>query len=493
MRPVSSRIFGSTSVLLLAGFVAALLVRLASLDARQVWIDEAFTQFALSLDWRDLIADRLSAGHSPLYFVLLKALGFDPASILPLRAASAVMDAAACTIFGATVLRIKGRRAAALGMALYALSPLLLVWSQNARPYAMMMLALAIGIHGAAAVIGAAQRYGGNRRESVVMALGLTLAALTLTAGAIAVLLVILVPLAVSPLRQEPEGWLKASILPLVGVAAMASAVSLPAAVLQSGTYWTDRAAPFSLGVLADLARALIVGDRFRPDELPLVLGTVPGWWATILGGLLFGWGAFRGLRDLRRTPALLPFASLAVAYPLVLIVLSTSTSLLIPRYFLPALGPALMLAGAGLATVRGRAGAWLAAGTLLAASLLALNQSLVQGPQHRPDLIRAADLILAGREPGTTLFRAPDDGVGFDLMAILLPRALGPDPNPKVTAASPTDLARALTERRPAWLVTRTETWNAYKALVPAPDCLLADGGTTLAYWGRHPPRNCP
>jgi hypothetical protein len=150
------------------------------------------------------------------------------------------------------------------------------------------------------------------------------------------------------------------------------------------------------------------------------------------------------------------------------------------------------MLAGVGLAAVRGRAGPLLCGATLVTFALFALNQSLMRGPQHRADLLHAADLILTDRPLGATVYRAPDEGLGFDLMAILLPRALGPQPDPQVVAASPQDIARALAGGGPAWLVTTPETWPAYRAALPPPDCLIRKDRMTFASWGSVPALGC-
>jgi hypothetical protein len=84
----------------LTGFALALALRLASLDHRTLWVDEALTQYAVSLDWAALMRDRIAAGHSPLYFLAMKALGIAPGDIHALRIASALMDSAACGVLG---------------------------------------------------------------------------------------------------------------------------------------------------------------------------------------------------------------------------------------------------------------------------------------------------------------------------------------------------------------------------------------------------------
>jgi uncharacterized membrane protein len=57
---------------LLAATLAALGVRLFRLDYRGMWTDEFHTLHAILLPWRELIFERMRAGHLPTYFILMK-------------------------------------------------------------------------------------------------------------------------------------------------------------------------------------------------------------------------------------------------------------------------------------------------------------------------------------------------------------------------------------------------------------------------------------
>jgi hypothetical protein len=467
--------------ILLAGFALALALRLATLDRREVWIDEALTQFALSLDWSALIADRLAAGHSPFYFLLLKALGLDPGHVLPLRALAALLDATACTLLGATVLRIAGTRAALFGMLLYAASPVLIAWGQNARPYALMMAFLALGLFGAAGLLGTANR---NRADAMCFAIGLTGAALTLTAGAIAALIVAVTTFSATPKHQQ-RTLLPALTPPLAALAVMAVMVTTPAVRSQSQTYWTERVAPFGAEALVSLLRGLTLGDRLSQGEVQHVLGIIPWQAATVFALAALGVAIAAAVPVLRRAPALLPFAALSLVYPVLLLALSLSTSLLIPRYFLPALGPTLMIAGIGLAVLsRRRWGRAPVAAALTVCTILAVHHALSLGPRRSDAPRKLAAIVLSDPAPGTTLLRAPGDWVGFDTMAEILPRALGPAPNPRVIEAAPDAIPDVLAG--PAFLVLHEALWrDVYRAALPRPDCLWPSGPAILAYWG--------
>lgn len=466
-----------------AGFALALALRLATLDRREPWLDEALTQFALSLGWADLIADRLAAGHSPAYFLALKAAGFDPAQVLPLRLASTVCDAAACGVLGAAVQRVSGARAALIGMAFYAASPVLIGWAQNARPYALMMLCLAIGLYGAVGLLSADRRRG----DAAAFALGLAGAAITLSAGAIAAALVLLAPLLRPGARAWPPAWRRAAWLPLLGIVTMIVAVTAPAVQTQAPTYWTERVASFGPEALAALARGLVMGDRLAAAEAQALLGVIPWQVVTLVAGALIALGIGRALRDLRHRPALLPFAVLALGYPALLLGLSLGTSLLIPRYVLPGLSAALMLAGIGFAQLsRRRHGPALTAAALVAFAALALHHARALGVTRHPVPGQVAAVVLADPAPGTQLFRAPGDWIGFDTMAEVLPHALGPAPNPRVTEAAPPRVRAALGQG-PVFLALHEGPWRArYAAALPTPDCLWTFGPAVLAYWGK-------
>ena len=139
------------TLIILGAITLAFAARCASIDVRQVWLDEALTQYAVSLDWSGLMANRISAGHSPFYFLAMKTVGLDGSDLRALRIASAAMDSLAAGVFAMAVTRCAGVRAGVFAALFYALNPLLLFWGQNARPYGMLMMWLAIGSAGAAA------------------------------------------------------------------------------------------------------------------------------------------------------------------------------------------------------------------------------------------------------------------------------------------------------------------------------------------------------
>ncbi len=74
--------------------------------------------------------------------------------------------------------------------------------------------------------------------------------------------------------------------------------------------------------------------------------------------------------------------------------------------------------------------------------------------------------------------------------MAEVLPRALGPSPNPRVIEAAPDALPAVLAG--PTFLVLHEALWrDRYRTALPRPDCLWRSGPAVLAYWGA-PRRDC-
>ncbi|PZQ99734.1 MAG: hypothetical protein DI533_03525 [Cereibacter sphaeroides] len=475
----------------LGGALFAFALRLATLWTRDVWIDEALTQYALSLDWKGLIADRVSAGHSPVYFLLLKALGLDPANLVGLRAASAVLDSMACGVLGFAVARHVGLRAAVFTQSLYALQPVLLIWAQNARPYALMMLMLAIALLGAMEVI---VSRGQRRWPGWLVATGLVGASITLTGGLIAATLIAVSPLASARFRSDTplcRHWLRLLRVPVAAAVAMLVIVTLPHVVTASDTYWTLRAVPFGTGSLVDLVQSYAIGDRLAWRDMTRVIG-VASTQLTILGVLVvMAAAALKGVIYLRWRPAFIPLFALAFAFPLLFLGMSLYTSLLVPRYFLPAMGATTALAGIGLAEwSRTPAGVVVAAVLMLVVAIFAVNQSLAPGMGRNAVSRQMADIILPLSDDRTQVLTMRGDYVGVDLRTEILPASLGRRGHPTVRDADPTQTARLLQEGAPVFLIATRDAWdNAYAPVLPPPGCQWQLNAWVLAYWGKAGP----
>ncbi len=144
--PLSTR--RETLSIALGAFLLTLAVRLPTLGRQSLWIDEVFTSDAIALSWPGLIAERLSNGHFPTYFLLLKGVGLSGSSEMLLRLPSALFESAAAAIFAVIAHQLGGRIAAVVTAILFAFLPILVFYGQEARPYAMMLFSLAIMMTG---------------------------------------------------------------------------------------------------------------------------------------------------------------------------------------------------------------------------------------------------------------------------------------------------------------------------------------------------------
>lgn len=119
----------------------ALVLRVVGLATTNLWLDEANSWLVATLSWHDMIGNLRASPLGPLYFVALKLwIGAFGDSVASLRAPSLVAGVLLVPVTWAIGARAVSRRAATLGAALVALSPLHLYFSREARMY--MPLAL---------------------------------------------------------------------------------------------------------------------------------------------------------------------------------------------------------------------------------------------------------------------------------------------------------------------------------------------------------------
>lgn len=476
----------------LAGTALAAGLRIASLGVRPVWLDEALTLHALSLDWTALVTERISAGHSPVYFLAMKAIGLDGGNLLHVRLASAMMDSLACGLLAAAVVRVAGARAGAIAAVFYALNPLVMYWGQNARPYGMLMMWIALAIHGASGLISRAAQGPLSRADAMTLSMGLAGAAATLTAGTIAAALVAVSPFATHALRADRAFrvlWARALILPGLVAIAMVALVSLPHAEAMQGVYWTGRYAPASLRSAGIILLETVAGDRYA--QIAPAFASQGGIVVLALSvlALLLSCAA-QPLRTLPQRSGLLPLVVLAVAYPAILLGVSLSTSLMVARYFLPAVAALLMLAAIGAAGLsRTRTGSALLCITISGLAVLALNQSLNSGWPRDPVARQMSGLILALPHPGTRVFVDPSDDVGMALQTDLLIERPHATTFPTIEIAVPDRVKAAIAGGAPVFLGIETRFWNqGFAAALPVPVCQWTVGGAVLAYWAPRP-----
>ncbi|MDX6674086.1 MAG: mannosyltransferase [Solirubrobacteraceae bacterium] len=126
---------------MLALTLLAAALRFATLDQQSLWLDESYAiediarPFGAMLEWV-----RAKEGSPPLYFVLAwgwaKLFG---AGDVGLRSLSALAGTATVPLVYAAGAAVASRRAGVVAAALTAVSPLMVWYSQDARPYALLV------------------------------------------------------------------------------------------------------------------------------------------------------------------------------------------------------------------------------------------------------------------------------------------------------------------------------------------------------------------
>lgn len=135
-------------IIALTIFLAALLLRLHGIGARPFWYDEILTVHRAALPWRAMLGDALREHHSPLYFLAVAPFdtGRDPQFWL--RLPSAVLGAAAVLLAFLNARRVAGLGAGVAAALILGLTPTQIAYSQEARSYALVIVAILLALHG---------------------------------------------------------------------------------------------------------------------------------------------------------------------------------------------------------------------------------------------------------------------------------------------------------------------------------------------------------
>lgn len=166
-------------------FLACLALRLPALGDLPLWFDEVVTAESIQLPWRALRRERLHVGHFPTYFFFLKLLGFGGASEWMLRIPSVLFDCAAGGVVALIAARLAGWRCAVPAALLYATFPILIIYAQEARPYAAQLFFTTLAMYGQIMVL---RGEGSLRRSFALATVGSLGAVLVIPAGAVIVI-----------------------------------------------------------------------------------------------------------------------------------------------------------------------------------------------------------------------------------------------------------------------------------------------------------------
>lgn len=402
LRPLSRRISwaglatsGAADFVLL--FAIALALRLYGLADKPLWLDEVTTQMRVNLPLHGLLVDSLQNHHVPTYFLLVSALspGTNP---WLLRLPSTLAGAFAAAIGGAVGRTLGGRPAGLISGLLLAAAPVMVQFSQDARPYALMLATLLLAVWGLVRLATDAEAAGGDWRRGLgpwaAFLLG-SLGALAVSGDAAPFLLVANV--AVWPIAKRCEGrirrqflirWVTSQAILLLTLAPLYLAMNRAV-----GGHYRDS---FAWLPPLDILRIWhIAADVYLLRIANLVnLHLLPASLPAIGVGLAVPLLAAAGVIALKGRPAAQTILVLAaLAMPVMLFLVQPARPLWLPRYLLWSAAAALILAGIGAAWLTRRLPA-----IAIAASAILLAWNLA--PYYHSETVPRWDLAAAAVAP---------------------------------------------------------------------------------------------
>ena len=122
-------------------FLLAFALRLYRLDGQSIWVDEGISLHLATSSLAEIVANRAANIHPPLYFFLLKGwVTLAGVSIFSARFSSAMASLLQVAAVYTIARRWLGRPTARVAAFLTALSPLSVIYAQEARVYALLPL-----------------------------------------------------------------------------------------------------------------------------------------------------------------------------------------------------------------------------------------------------------------------------------------------------------------------------------------------------------------
>lgn len=360
--------------IVLALLVGGAVLRFVGLDHQSLWLDELL---AFSIGQHGLgevfARARSVAGQSPFYYAVVSLWSgvFGNGDAVVIRALSATLGVASLLQLYAFARRFAGEPQARVALAILALSPLHLYFSQEARMYPLLGVLVLALVHLCFAAA----------RDPAARGAGRLVAIASLTAAALYTHYYAVLYLAALDLFLVLTWRRSGAAIPRIALAQIAGAVAylpwIPALLYAAdsggnafiryvGLKGLYTAFTFALGYSS------VVLDATTKDAIPQQF--LAAWPRVVLGAAAFGAIAVQGVRALwRENRDLLWLTGLLLGLP---VAVATLISLRMPiiseRYFSPALPFFALLLACGLVASRG-AMRWLplaAAGALVAHSL---------------------------------------------------------------------------------------------------------------------------
>ena len=354
----------------------ALVVRLAGIQARSLWLDEAYSAWFSSRGWRELwTVVPTYEPHPPFYYSLLKLWReIAGGSAVALRAFSLLFSIATIPLMIAACRELEqerpsGRPLLRSGIAtfLFACSPMLVMIGQEARPYPVLVFGYALALLG---ILRLTREFGengaGRWRSWMMLAVGTELG---LWAHGLGVLYAVCLAAALAPAWLNAptrdrliRGLVAGAVIALLYLPCLAMMMNRAGDWGTGWLSWEPVMALQLLGLYAVPAEVMTIGSAVAAIVIFLLVKRAL---QTSLQGR--GWNADRALLILWWGPPLLAIAISALGMPIFLP--RTLTGTLIPAY--------LSLAGALAKTTVPRERLAFAAALVLTLTPTAFQMSL--------------------------------------------------------------------------------------------------------------------
>ena len=381
----------------------ALALRLYGLGDKPFWLDELASLHRATISLPELFAQALHSKHYPSYFLLLWLVAKFGVSQFILRLPSAILGAVNAALVAAMGREAAGPRAGAAAGLLMALSPFDVQYGQEARSYTLVTFLILVALFGLLRLA----RDPGGAALPLRSAKAPRLAWLAYGAGTASALCVLNVAVP----------WLLAANLGAIAIAWHAGAARRAFlrnwAIVQGVVLavWL----PWIIAVYIASKGTVLRGEDWSPPEslatiwsiiAPVYLHRISAFItfdlepAAIPGlSLVIAVLAFVGAWRLRRAGSVFAVIACAVLIlPLLLLSVSLAAPVLAPRYFAWGAAPFFVLAGAGLAGLRG----WRFAGSAAALGALCLvNLSPYYADETKPRWDLLAARLAAEAQPG--------------------------------------------------------------------------------------------
>ena len=411
----------------------ALALRLYGLGDKPFWLDELASLHRATISLPDLVTQSLHSKHYPSYFLLLWLVAKLGVSQFLLRLPSAVFGAVNAALVAAMGREAAGPRAGAAAGLLMALSPFDVQYGQEARSYTLVTCLILVALFGLLRLA----RDPGRAALPLRSVRAPRLAWLCYGAGTASALCVLNVAVP----------WLLAANLGAIAIAWHAGAARRAFlrnwAIVQGVVLavWL----PWIIAVYVASKGTVLRGEDWAPPESLATIWSIlaPVYFHRISAFITFDLEpaaipglslviaalALCGVWRLRRARGVFAVIVCAVlVLPLLLLSVSLAAPVLAPRYFAWGAAPFFVLAGAGLAGLRG----WRFAGGAAALGALCLiNLSPYYGDETKPrwDLLAArlaeqaqqGDLVLLNDWHADYVLTAFAPRAGLDLGRIKL------------------------------------------------------------------------